>query len=93
MNYEPKAPRGEDELGTFFVDDVLERLNGKFHERMGLFGIKKGTKKFKTLQAEFFMGAVMLNELYHSEEGRSAVPPVVYFGIIRGDIDSMIKPK
>ena len=61
----------------------IKYLYNVLAERARNFGVKKGSKKFTDMQAEFFAGA--LAEKEYQNPGKDNMDPLIVFSIMRGD--------
>src|SRR5882757_4490862 len=60
-----------------------------FGERMKNQATKEGSKRFLTMQTEFFAGAIAALDAARGVDGKSEISPAIFFTIMRGDV---VKP-
>lgn len=68
------------------TNEMVDQLVDTFQTRMENFRIKKGTKKYKELQAEFMLGATRAVDIMVGNETMTCVNPRVMISIMRGDV-------
>ncbi len=72
-------------VNIVLTDDVYNSLLETFQERMYNAGVKKGSKKYLDLQAEFFCGALRAIDIIGNNKN-SCITPYVFINIIRGEV-------